>query len=72
MLNSTSIVDGRDDGGVMGEMKGEMEMTRSLYLKELESSDGRDGHKFNNARLFFNNGRLFNDNEALLALVFLL
>lgn len=56
----------------MGEMKGEMEMARSLYLKELESSDGRDGHKFNNARLFFNNGRLFNDNEALLALVFLL
>jgi hypothetical protein len=56
----------------MGEMTGEMEMTRSLYLKGLTPSDGRDGHKFNNARLFFNNGRLFNDNEALLALVFLL
>ena len=67
-----SRVDGRDDGGVMGEMTGEMEMTRSLYLKGLTPSDGRDGHKFNNARLFFNNGRLFNDNEALLALVFLL
>lgn len=40
----------RGDGSVMGEMtgevKGEMKMTKSLYLKGLEPSDGRDGHLF--------------------------
>ena len=59
----------------MGEMKGEMKMARTLYLKDLSASDGRDGPisvnkpslSVNNASLFFNKAALFALNPALFA-----
>ena len=45
-----SIVDGRVEGGdvgeMTGEMKGEMKMTKSFYLKGSSPSDGRDERFF--------------------------
>ena len=53
----------------MGEMKGEMKMARSLYLKGLAPSDGRDEAFFDNNRsLFVNNARLIFNKAALFAL----
>ena len=74
-LKSTSIVDGRDEGSDMGEMKGEMKMTRILCLKGLAPSDGRDGPisvnkpslSVNNASLFFNKAPLLALHQSMLA-----
>ena len=52
-------------GRVTGEMKGGMEKVKSLYLKGLAPSDGRDGAFFNNNRLLIiNNARLILNNAA--------
>ena len=52
----------------MGEMKGEMKKSKSLYLKDFSPSDGRDGAIFDNRSLSVNNARLFLNNAALFAL----
>ena len=41
-----SKADGRDDGSVMGEMKGGMKNVEPLYLKGLTLSDGRDERNY--------------------------
>ena len=53
----------------MGEMTGEMKMAKSLCLKGLAPSDGRDGHNFVNTLSFsVNNASLISNNPALFAL----
>ena len=51
-----------------GEMKGEMKMAKSFYLKGLAPSDGRDEHDFvHTPSLYFNTPDLFFNNAALFA-----
>ena len=72
----TRRVEGRDEGRDMGEIKGGMEMVKSLYLKGSASLDGRDEQDFvnrsalplrsaKNPWLSVNKARLFLDNAAL-------
>ena len=64
-----SKADGRDDGSVMGEMKGGMKNVESLYLKGSTPSDGRDGPLFvNTPSLSVNNASLISNNPDLFAL----
>ena len=72
----TRRVEGRDEGRDMGEMKGGMEMVKSLYLKGSAPLDGRDEQDFvnrsapplrsaKNPWLSVNKARLFLDNATL-------
>ena len=60
-------VDGSDMGEMTGEVKGEMKIPRSLYLKVSAPSDGRDGHDFvNTPSLSVNNPWLLGNNARLI------